>query len=72
MNIEDQPLFRFSKVVENTLLHPCPRCGGASVEIYNVLAPFVGPTGIRRCLDIECDWFFDPSMPWMDEGCGEL
>lgn len=55
-------IFSFSKIAENAKKHPCPRCGGPSIEVYFVVEP-IGPTGIFRCLADDCDTMSDPTMP---------
>jgi hypothetical protein len=50
------------KQVEDRYLR-CPKCNGPIVEIFNTERPFVGLTGIYRCLVDECDHTFDPTLP---------
>lgn len=42
----------------------CPKCNSLAVEIFNLLRPYIGPTGIYRCPNPNCAVeTFDPKFP---------
>lgn len=42
----------------------CPKCDFVAVEVFNLLKPYVGPTGIFHCMNPNCNVdTFDPHFP---------